>query len=145
MLPILLLTSVCLACEQTLVLGYASRPLPPPPQFLHAQLEAEDAGRAGGKEVSKLKEDELRHYFHADHVLTISDVDKASKSCVNYLILTGESILSEERLGWMATSKRPTGTGGDAKQEQGQEPRNSGGGGGSGGSSGGGGGGNGAT
>ena len=34
----LLLTSVCLACEQTLVLGYASRPLPPPPQFLHAQL-----------------------------------------------------------------------------------------------------------
>ena len=41
------------------------------------QLETEDAGRSVGTEVKTLKEEELRHYFYADHVLTISEVDKA--------------------------------------------------------------------
>ena len=42
------------------------------------KLEAEDSGRVGGKEVAKTKDEEIKHYFQADHVLTISEVDKAS-------------------------------------------------------------------
>jgi len=41
-------------------------------------LAAEDEGRPPGKDVSKTREEELRWYFHADHVLTISHADKAT-------------------------------------------------------------------
>ena len=69
---------------------------------------------------------------------SISDVDQASKSCVNHLILTGESILSEERLGWQATANRPKGTA-NGQQDGARGGRQNGGGSGGGGGGGGGG------
>ena len=48
---------------------------------------------------------------------SISPVEKASKLSVNHLILTGESILAEERLGWQATAARPKGGNGGGSGE----------------------------
>ena len=42
------------------------------------KLAAQDEGRRPGKDVGRTKEEELKSYFHADHVLTISDMDKAT-------------------------------------------------------------------
>lgn len=43
---------------------------------LRLQLEAADEGRVAGKEVTQVKDEELRTYFYADHVLAISADDK---------------------------------------------------------------------
>lgn len=44
----------------------------------HVRLlkEAEDEGRPPGRHVERVKEEELKHYFYADHVLCISELDK---------------------------------------------------------------------
>ena len=45
---------------------------------LRLQHAADDEGRSPGKEVSRVREEETRTYFYADHVLAISQSDKAS-------------------------------------------------------------------
>jgi len=45
---------------------------------LRLKLAADDEGRPPGKDVGKTKDEELKWYFYADHVLTISDVDRAA-------------------------------------------------------------------
>jgi len=60
---------------------------------LRLQLAAQDEGRLPGKEVSKTRDEELKWYFHSDHVLTISQVDKLAILAA----LPAERVMQDER------------------------------------------------